>query len=137
MPPAPVRDSTAPSARVFPALFPPLGVAVPVVVLLLQAERRRVQTTSSDAALRPQFRSTLPPISAYGTDFGARKSTQVRGPRPDGRSGPARRTRSSAAGRRACRAGAFRPPGAAVQQAGGVALRRGPLGAVPGAGAAS
>src|SRR4030088_3374702 len=68
MPPAPVRESTAPRAMVFPALLPPLGVAVPLVVLLLQAERRRVQTTSSDAALRPNFRSTFPPITAYGTD---------------------------------------------------------------------
>jgi hypothetical protein len=64
---------------VFPALFPALGVVVPLVVLLLQADRRRVQTTSSDAALRPKFRSTFPPISAYGTDLRGRKSTQVRG----------------------------------------------------------
>src|ERR1700704_1916116 len=63
MPPAPVSESTAPRAIVFPAPFPALGVAVPVAVFLLQAERRRGQTTSSDPTLRPNFRSPPPPIT--------------------------------------------------------------------------
>src|ERR1700730_1911879 len=125
MPPDPVRESTAPRAMVLPALFPALGVALPVVVLLLQAERRRVQTTSSGAALRPNFQSTLPPITAYGTDSGARKSTQIPRVVPRGcrfrqkgspahfltESGPARNSRSSGGGRRACRAGSPRGAG--------------------------
>src|SRR6266852_2626108 len=78
MPPAPVSESTAPRAMVFPAAVPALGVAVPVVVLLLQAERVSVQIASTAAALRPKFRSPVPDMARNATDLRARTSAAFR-----------------------------------------------------------
>src|SRR5216683_342819 len=75
MPPAPVSESTAPRATVLPPPLPGLGVAVPVVVLLVQAERASMQIASTTAAApRPNFRSPVSDMARNATDLRARKS---------------------------------------------------------------
>src|SRR2546430_1383883 len=121
MPPAPVSERTAPRAMVFPAPAPApaLGEVVPVVVfLLLQAVRATMQAASTTAAaLRPNFRSPVPPMARNRTDL--REAKVVSAKRAAGQaflteSGLTEtgRVRSSGAGASSdCQGGRHRAPG--------------------------